>query len=79
MNLDTDIDSDSFDTATEENGITAATSGVPNLTAITCTTIDSIAPGDFFRLRVYRDSADTGNDTMTGDAELIAVEIRSAA
>jgi hypothetical protein len=35
--------------------------------------------GDFFRLRVYRDSADTGNDTMTGDAELIAVEVRSAA
>jgi hypothetical protein len=77
MNLDTDIDSDSFATATEANGTTAATSGIPNLTAITCTTIDSIAPGDFFRLRVYRDSADTGNDTMTGDAELIAVEIRS--
>jgi len=79
MNLDTSIATDSFDTATEANGTTAATSGIPNLTAITCTTIDSIVPGDFFRLRVYRDSADTGNDTMTGDAELIAVEVRSAA
>lgn len=78
MNLDTDIDSDSFDAATEANTTTAATSGVPNLTVITCTAIDSVAAGDFFRLKVYRDSADTGNDTMTGDAELIAVEVRSA-
>jgi hypothetical protein len=79
MNLDTSIATDSFDTATEANGTTAATSGIPNLTAITCANIDSLVAGDFFRLRVYRDSADTGNDTMTGDAELIAVEVRSAA
>ncbi len=79
MNLNTDIDSDSFDTATEANGTTTATSGIPNLTLITCTSIDSLAVGDFFRLKVYRDSADTGNDTMTGDAELIAVEVQQVA
>ena len=79
MNLNTDIDSNSFDTATEANGTTAATSGIPNLTLITCTSIDSLSVGDFFRLKIYRDSADTGNDTMTGDAELIAVEVQQVA
>lgn len=79
MKLDTDIDSDSFDTATEGQSATSATSGIPTTTELTCTTIDSLAAGDFFRLKIYRDSGDTTNDTMTGDAELIAVEVRSAA
>jgi hypothetical protein len=30
-------------------------------------------------LKVFRNADDATNDTMTGDAELIAVEIRSAA
>ena len=76
--LSTDIDSDSFDTAATQATTTNATSGVPNTTEITITTIDSLAAGDGFRLKVYRDSSDTTNDTMTGDAELIAVEVRSA-
>lgn len=74
----TDIDSDSFATPTEVSTPTSGTSGVINTTEITCTTIDSLAAGDAFRLRIYRDSSDTINDTMTGDAELIVVEIRTA-
>jgi hypothetical protein len=75
-----DLDSDGF--ATEQT-ITAATvnasSGVPSTTSVTCTAgatgTDSVAAGDAFRLRVRRDVA---NDTATGDAQLIAVEIREA-
>ena len=73
-----DIDSDSFDTVATGTTTTSGTSGVVNTTSITITTIDSLAAGDCYRLKVYRD-ADAGGDTMTGDAELVAVEIRSAA
>lgn len=75
----TDNDADSFDTATEAHSATSATSGIETVTEITATAIDSLAAGDRFRLKVYRDSSDTTNDTMSGDAELIAVEVRSAA
>jgi hypothetical protein len=74
----TDLDSDSYDTATASNATTNGTSGIVTVTNITCTTIDSLAAGDLFRLRVQRVGGD-GADTMTGDAELVAVEVRSAA
>jgi hypothetical protein len=74
----TDLDSDSFDTATAATATTNGTSGIVTVTNITCTTIDSLAAGDLFRLRVQRIGGD-GADTMSGDAELIAVEVRSAA
>lgn len=76
---DTDLDADSYDTAEEANATAPATAGIPTVTEITTTNLDGLTAGDFFRLRVYRDSSDTTNDTMTGDAELIAVEVRSAA
>jgi hypothetical protein len=74
----TDLDSDSFDTATAATATANGTSGIVTVTNITCTTIDSLAAGDLFRLRVQRVGGD-GADTMTGDAELVAVEVRSAA
>jgi hypothetical protein len=76
--MTTDIDTDSFDTAASVTATTNATSGVPNYSTITLTTIDSLTAGDGFRLKINRD-ANNGSDTMTGDAELIAVEVRSAA
>ena len=78
MNLNTDLDSDSFDTATEGNGTANGTNGTPTTTELTVTNIDSLTAGDFFRLKIYREQSDAVNDTMTGDAELIAVEVRSA-
>ena len=75
--MNTDADSDSFSTAAEAHSATNATNGVPTTTTITITTIDSLSNGDFFRLKIYRDVGDTTNDTMTGDAELIAIELRS--
>jgi hypothetical protein len=74
----TDLDSDSFDTATAATATTNGTSGIVTVTNITCTNIDSLAAGDLFRLRVQRIGGDAA-DTMTGDAELVAVEVRSAA
>ena len=76
--MNTDIDSDSFDTIASVTTTTNGTSGVPNYSEITLTTIDSVTAGDGFRLKINRD-ANNASDTMTGDAELIAVEVRSAA
>lgn len=74
----TDLDADSFDTAAETTTTTNGTSGIPTTTTITLTTIDSVTAGDFYRLKVYRDTGDAA-DTMTGDAEILAVEVRSGA
>jgi hypothetical protein len=75
----TDLDSDSYDTAAEAHTAANATSGIPTLTEITLTAIDGLTAGDTYRLKVFRKADDATNDTMTGDAELIAVEVRSAA
>jgi hypothetical protein len=75
--MTTDINTDSFDTSASVTTTTSGTSGVPNYSEITLTTIDSVTAGDGFRLKINRD-ANNGSDTMTGDAELIAVEVRSA-
>lgn len=74
----TDLDADSYDTAAEATGAANAVSGIETATEITITTIDGIVAGDRYRLRAYRAAADAA-DTMVGDAELIAVEVRSAA
>ena len=76
--MTTDIDTDSFDTIASITATTNGTSGVPNYSEITLTTIDSVTAGDGFRIKINRD-ANNASDTMTGDAELIAVEVRSAA
>ncbi len=75
----TDLDSDSFDTSTEATGAANGTSGIETLTTFTCTTIDSLAAGDRFRLRISRVGNDGTNDTMSGDAELVAIELRQVA
>ncbi len=71
-----DTDTAVFDTATEATTATSATNGTPVITTLTCTTVDALAAGDFFRIKIYRDASDTTNDTLAADAELIAVDIR---
>lgn len=73
----TDLDSDSFATA---QTITAATvpgtSGVVLVLNVAITdgaNMDSVTAGDSFRLRIRRD---VSNDTASGDAELLAVEVK---
>lgn len=77
MDAATDIDADSYASAQAVTPATVpGTSGFPlvlNAAVTNGANMDSIAVGDAFRLRVRRDVA---NDTATGDAELLAVEIK---
>lgn len=72
-----DIDADSFasnQTLTAET--VDGTSGIPDYGEVAFTNgaqMDSIAVGEAYRLKITRDVA---NDTATGDAELLAIEIR---
>lgn len=73
-----DIDSDGFATAQTVTAAAPGTSGNVDIASIAFTDgaqIDSIAVGEVFRLKITRD-ADNGSDTMTGDAELLAIEIK---
>lgn len=75
-----DIDSDGFASAQSAGSATNGTSGVETITTIAFTDgaqMDSVAAGGAFRLKINRDAdGTTGTDDMTGDAELIAVEIK---
>lgn len=72
-----DIDSDSFAAVQSADNITVpGTSGLVDVVTIVFTDgaqIDSIAVGEFFRIRVTRDAA---SDTAAGDMELNFVEIK---
>jgi hypothetical protein len=81
----TDIASDSFDSEGDMETRTAAStsSGIASVTTVNIpyNKIDSLAAGNAFRLKVYRDSSNTDvntGDNLTGDAEVIAVELRRA-
>lgn len=74
-----DIDSDGFATGVKWSAAgTSGTSGNVTITSQAHTNgaqIDSIAAGESFRLKIERLGHDT-NDTMSGDAELVVVELR---
>jgi hypothetical protein len=72
----TDIDADSFGASAGAASNANATNGIPSTASITITTIDSLVAGDLFRLKIFRVTTNP-SDTMTGDAEVIAVEVRS--
>jgi len=79
MRCNTDLDADSYDTATLVTSAANGTSGIVTVAEITATALDGLAVGDTFRIKIYRDADDATNDTMTGDAELIAVEVQQVA
>lgn len=72
-----DIDSDGFATAQTVTAVTVpGTSGnvdIVNVAISDGANIDSLTNGEAFRLRIRRDVA---NDTATGDAELLCVELK---
>jgi hypothetical protein len=73
-----DMDTDSFAAVQTATGAAPGGSGQYGYTAVAFTAgaqMDSLAIGEAFRLKVTRD-ADDAADTMAGDAELRAVEIR---
>ena len=73
----TDLDSDSWATAQTVTAATVSgTSGVVTVTNVAISNganIDSIAVGEAYRIRIRRDVA---NDTASGDAQLLAVELK---
>lgn len=73
-----DMDADGFASAQAVTATAPGTTGHVDIAAIAFTDgaqVDSIAVGELFRLKITRD-ADNGSDTMTGDAELRAIEIK---
>lgn len=73
-----DIDADSFASAQAVTAAAPGTTGMVQYSTLTFTSgaqMDSLAAGELFRLKLTRD-ADNGSDTMTSDAEAIAIEIR---
>lgn len=73
-----DLDSKAFATAQAATDTTASATGEVAYTTIAFTDgaqMDSVAVGEYFRLKVTRD-ANNASDTMVGDAELLFVEIK---
>jgi len=72
-----DIDSDGFAAVQSvDNTTVPGTSGNVDIVSIAFTAgaqMDSVAVGESFRLKVTRDAA---SDTATGDAELLALELK---
>ncbi len=62
-----------FDLGTEINSAANSVSGLTSTADIVCSGTAGLMANEFYRLLIYRNSADTVNDTMVGDAELISV------
>lgn len=75
-----DLDSKAFAAANNANPTTASASGEVDYATITFTDgadMDSIAAGEYFRMLITRDAdGTTSTDDMTGDMELVFVEIK---
>lgn len=71
------LNSDGFSTGITKAMTIAGTTGLPAGITISSTFTDGITAGDLYRVKIYRVAAESG-DTMVGDAELLAVEIRGA-
>lgn len=70
----------SFDSTNSAGATVPGTAGFIDQISITMTNADSIAAADYFRLSVNRDAnGTTGTDDATGDAQILAVELRDAA
>ena len=77
--MNTDEDSDSFDSVLFASGTANGTSGIITSTSISLAAgdCDGLTAGEPFRLKISRDANGTnGTDDMTGDAELVAVELQ---
>lgn len=75
-----DLDTKSFATANNLNPTTASASGEIDYATVTFTDgadMDSVAAGEYFKLQITRDAdGTTSTDNMTGDMELVFVEIK---
>jgi hypothetical protein len=72
-----DLDADDFATAKTVDGAPAATAGITTYTGLAFTNaeIDGLLAGESFRLYLERVGTD-GADTLTGEADLLGIELR---
>lgn len=77
MRCNTNLSADSFALPVSAIGTTNAIPGITTTTLLSTTDIDGLVAGDVFRLRISRVGSDGTNDTMSGDAELVATEVRT--
>ncbi|QDU54324.1 hypothetical protein [Aeoliella mucimassa] len=72
-----DLDDDSFGTSSTVTTAVASAAGeiAQSTISLTASDADSPAAGETYRLRITRLASDA-SDTLTGDAELVAVELR---
>ena len=73
-----DLDSNGFQTSVEATAAANGTSGKVAVTTLTITALGGAVAGDAFRVAVTRVATDGTHDTMTGDAELLRVELVEA-
>lgn len=75
-----DLDTKAFATVNNANPTTASATGEVDYATVTFTDgadMDSVAAGEYFRLKVTRDAnGTTSTDDVTGDMELVFVEIK---
>lgn len=72
-----DLDAgESFDSANSGDQTVPGTAGHLGVISITLTNKDSVAAGDYVRLKIERDADDATNDTAGGDARLLQVVVR---
>jgi len=75
-----DLDTKAYAAVNNANPTTASATGEVKYTTITFTDgadMDSIAAGEYFRMKATRDAdGTTSTDNMTGDMELLFVEIK---
>lgn len=77
-----DLDTKAFAAANNVNPTTASASGEVDYATVTFTDgadMDSVAAGEYFRLQIKRDGdSTTSTDNMTGDMELLFLEIKES-
>lgn len=75
-----DLDTKAFATANNVSSTTASATGEVKYQTITFTDgadMDSVAAGEYFRMKVNRDAnGTTSTDSMAGDMELVFIEIK---
>lgn len=75
-----DLDAaDSYDAANQGNSSVPGTAGYATKLTITLTNKDSVAAGDWLRIKLDRYATDGANDTATGDARVSALTLREEA
>jgi hypothetical protein len=72
-----DLDAADFQSTSGVTSAANATSGKLTVATATLTALDAAAAGDLFRIALTRDVSHTDDD-MTGDAEVLVVEVREA-